>query len=77
MANRSVNLGPHVAANAGHRGAAGKIVVGEALDHVRAKGAFVIEHVMREPQPVGDGARVGDVVAPRSTRPLRPRRRRP
>ena len=66
-------LGPHVAAYARHRGAAGEIVIGEPLDHVLAKDALVIEHVMRDAQPVGHAPRVANVVA-RAARSLAPRR---
>ena len=56
-------LGPHIAADAGDRRAPGEIFVGELLDHVFAEGGFMIEHVMRDAQPVSHGARIADVVA--------------
>ena len=66
-------LGPHVAADARDRRAPGEVVVGEALDHLLAKGAFMIEHVMRDAEPVGDRAGIADVVtgAARSLTPGR------
>ena len=64
-------LRPHIAADAGDRRAAGEIFVGELLDHIFAKCAFVVEHVMRDSEPVGDRARIGDVVA-RAARALAP-----
>ena len=67
-------LGPHVAADAGHRGAPRKIFVGELFDHFLAKGAFVVEDIVRDPQPVGHGARVTNVVAGAACA-LAPRRR--
>src|SRR5690606_33210012 len=56
-------LGPHVAADAGDRRATREVVVGETLDHLVAEGAFVVEHVMREAEPIGYPARVADIVA--------------
>ena len=41
-------FGPHVAPDAGHRRASGEVIVREGFDHVFAKGAFVIMHVMRD-----------------------------
>ena len=38
------------------------------LDHAVAEAAFVVEHVMRDAQPVGDHARVVDVL-PGAARP--------
>ena len=56
-------LGPHVAADAGDRRAPGEIVVGKALDHVLAEARLVVDHVVRDAEPVGDRARVANVVA--------------
>ena len=53
---------PHIAADAGHRGAPRKVIVSELFDHFFAERAFMIEHVMRDPEPVGHGARIADVV---------------
>ena len=39
------------------------IFVGEALDHAVAEAGFVIEDVMGDPEPFGDGARVVNVAA--------------
>ena len=55
-------LGSHIAADAGHRRASGKIFVGELLDHVFAEGAFMIEDVMCDAEPVCHSARIGDIV---------------
>ncbi len=63
MSQKIGELGPHVAADAGDRRAPGEIFVGESLDHFLAKGALVVEHVVREAEPVGDRARVADIVA--------------
>ena len=62
-------LRAHVAADTGHGGASSEIFVGKLFHHLFAEGAFMIEHVMRYPQPVGHGARIADVVRLRSTRP--------
>ena len=56
-------LRPHIAADAGDRSAPGQIIIGEALDHLGAEGIGVIEHIMRDPQPVGHGAGIADVIA--------------
>ena len=50
-----------VAANAGDRGLAAKIAVGEILHHLVVKATFVIEHIMRDAEPSGDGARIVDI----------------
>ena len=44
---------PHVALHARDRRAARQIFVGEVVDHRRAEAGFVIEHVMGDPEPVG------------------------
>ena len=54
-------LRPHVALDAGDRGAPGEIFVGEAIDHRLAEARFMIEHIMRDPQPVAHRARIADV----------------
>ncbi len=51
-----------VAGRAGHRRAAVRIFVDEAVDHALAEAAFVIEHVMRDAEPVGDLLRVVNVL---------------
>ena len=53
---------PHIAPYAWHRRAPGEIFVGKLFDNVFAKGAFVVENVMRDAQPIRHGARVCDVV---------------
>ncbi len=51
----------------------GEIFVGEIVDHLGAEAAFVVEHVMRDPQPVAHRARVADV-APGAARSGAPHR---
>ena len=67
-------LDPLVAADARDRGLAAAIGLGEILDHVRAKAALVIEHVMGDAEPLGDARRVVDVLAG-AARALAPDRR--
>ena len=38
------------------------IFVGESVDHAVAEAAFIIEHIMRNAEPVGDGLGVVDVL---------------
>ena len=52
-----------VAARARHRRPAVRIFVDETVDHAGAEAALVIEHVMRDPEPVGDHLRIVDVLA--------------
>ena len=52
-----------VAQAARHRRAAARIFVGEAVDDAAAEAAFIVEHVMGDAQPVGDGAGVVNVLA--------------
>ncbi len=47
-----------VAERAGHGSPATGIFVGEMLDHAFAEAAFIIEDVMRDAEPVGDGASI-------------------
>ncbi len=54
---------PHVAANAGYRRAAGHVVVGEAFDDILAKSRLMVEDVMGDSEPVGNGTRVANIVA--------------
>src|SRR3546814_7297899 len=56
-------LHPHVAAHAGDRGSSVQIFVGELVDHGVAKAAFMIADMMREAQPVGDRARVANILS--------------
>ena len=46
-----------VATHTGDRGLATKVAVGEILHHLLMKATFVIEHIMRDAKPSGDGAR--------------------
>jgi hypothetical protein len=52
-----------VAFDAGDRRLAGEIAVGEVLDHGLAEAGFVVEHVMRDADHLGDAAGVVDVLA--------------
>jgi len=52
-----------VALDARHRRLAGSIAVGEIVDHRFAKTILVIQHVMRDTDPLGDIARIVDVLA--------------
>ena len=51
-----------VALDAGHRRFARSVAVGEIVDHQFAEAALVIEHVMRDADPLGDIAGVVDVL---------------
>ena len=65
-------LHPLVAAHARDRRAPGDIIVGEAIDHAVAEAALIIEHIMRDAEPVGDGARIADVLPGAAAARLRP-----
>ncbi len=52
-----------VARHAGDRGSAAGIFVGEALDDRIAEAGLVVEDVMGDPEPLGDGLGVVDVAA--------------
>ena len=56
-------LHPLVAADAGDRRPPARIFVGEPLDHPLAEAAFIVEDIMGDAEPVGDGACVADVLA--------------
>ncbi len=51
-----------VAAHAGDRRLAARVGIGEIVDHVAAEAALVVEHVMRDAQPLGDARGVMDVL---------------
>jgi hypothetical protein len=55
-------LWPHVAADAGNRGATGEIFIGETLHHAGPERSFMVEHVVGDAQPVGNGPRVADIL---------------
>ena len=63
--------GPHqvaeldrlVAGDAGDRGQAQRVGLGEGLDHVAPEPGLVVQHVVRNIERVGDAARVMDVLA--------------
>ena len=60
-------LDPLVAQRTGHRGAPRGIFVGELVDHPGAEAAFIVEHIMRDAEPVAH--RLGIVnVLPRAAR---------
>src|SRR6185436_16602396 len=50
-----------VALDAGHRRFAERVAVGKIVDHGFAETAFIVEHVMRNADPLGDVAGVVDV----------------
>ena len=52
-----------VALDAGHRRFAERVAVGKIVDHGFAEAAFIVEHVMRNADPLGDVAGVVDVAA--------------
>ena len=54
---------PHVALNARDRGATRQIFVGEAIDHRFAEARFMVEHIMRDAQPIAHRARIANVAA--------------
>jgi hypothetical protein len=52
-----------VALDARHRRLAGRIAFGKAVDHRLLEAAFVVQHVMRDADALGDAARVVDILA--------------
>ena len=52
-----------VALDAGHRRFAERVAFGEIVDHGFAEAAFIVEHVMRDADPLGDVAGIVDVAA--------------
>jgi hypothetical protein len=52
-----------VAGDTGYRGFAGKIGIGEVVDHRLAEAAFIVEHVMGNAQRLADAARIVDILA--------------
>ena len=52
-AEQVLELDRHVAVDAGHRRLARHIALGEAVDHRLLEAALVVEHVMRNADPVG------------------------
>ena len=61
-AEQVLELDRHVAVDAGHRRLARDIAFGESVDHRLLEAALVVEHVMRNADPVGDVAGVVDVL---------------
>ncbi len=62
-AQKIVELDRLVAVDAGHRGLAGGIALREAIDHRLLEAALVVEHVMGNADPLGDEARVVNVLS--------------
>ena len=62
-AEQVLELDRHVAVDAGHRRLARDVALGEAVDHRLLEAAFVVEHVVRNADPVGHRAGVVDVLA--------------
>ena len=52
-----------VAGDTGHRRLAARIGVGECIHHIGAEAAFIVEHVVRDAETIGDLAGVLDVLA--------------
>ena len=52
-----------IALDARHRRLAGHVTRGEAVDHRFLEAAFVVEHVMRNADPFGNGAGIMDIAA--------------
>ena len=52
-AEQILELDRHVAVDAGHRRLARHVALGEAVDHRLLEAALVVEHVMRNADPVG------------------------
>ncbi len=55
-------LHPLVAQRAGDRGPAAGIFLDELIDHPCPKAAFVVEHIVGDSEPVGDGLGIVDVL---------------
>ena len=62
MGQQVAELGKRVAAHAGDRGAAPGVLVHEVGDDIVAEPVFQIEHVVRDPQSMGNLPGVGDRV---------------
>ena len=52
-----------VAGDAGHRRLAARIGIGKGVHHLGAEAAFIVEHVVRDGEPLGHLAGVGDILA--------------
>jgi len=64
-------LDPLIARRARHRRSAARIFVGEGVDHLPAKAAFIIEHIMRDAETLGDLLGIVNVLPGAArTRPL-------
>src|SRR3546814_15936524 len=50
-----------VAAHTGNRSPSRQIAFGEIVHHPRAEAAFIIQHIMRDPQPRRDNSCVMDI----------------
>src|SRR5262249_50880298 len=62
-AQQVVELDRLIALDAGHRGLARRVALGEAVDHRLLEAALVVEHVMRNADIGGDPAGIVDVAA--------------
>src|SRR5205807_5712096 len=51
-----------IALDAGHRGLPRRVAFGEAVDHRLLEAVLVVQHVMRDPDALGDGAGVMNVL---------------
>jgi len=60
---------PHIAPDAGDRRAPRHVIGRKTLDHALPKRAFMVEHIMRNPQPIGHRPRIANIIA-RTTRAL-------
>ena len=65
-----LELHPLIAADAGHRGCARQIGIGEFLDHRLAEGVFVIQHIMRKAHGFGHARAHRECRARHSRRPF-------
>ena len=61
--SRSRNLIDAIALDARHGRLAGGIACGEIVDHLFAEAILIVEHIMRNADPLGDIARIMDVLA--------------
>ncbi len=52
-----------VAGDAGHRRLAARVGIGERVHHLSAKAAFVVQHIVRDGEPLGDLAGIGNILA--------------
>ena len=53
----------HIAPDAGNRRSPAQIFVGKSVNHIGAEAGFVIEDIMRNAEPIADGAGIANVAA--------------